>query len=224
MRVLIVEDDPRLAAILRRGLTEEGCAADVVGNGPEAVAAATGHRFDVISIDVMLPGPQDGFQLCAELRRRRVGTPVLILTARDAVEDRVRGLEAGADDYLVKPFAFVELLARIRALARRHLVDRAAVLSAGPLRLDTTRRELTVADRRVPLTGKELAILEVLMLHPHQVLTRDQIEDRVWTYDFEGQSNLVDVYVGRLRRRLAEAGGGAPIATLRGQGYRFDPR
>ncbi len=223
MRVLIVEDDLRLATVLRRGLTEEGCAADVVGDGPGAVAAAVGARFDVVTIDVMLPGPQDGFQVCAELRRRRVGTPVLMLTARDAVEDRVRGLEAGADDYLAKPFAFVELLARIRALARRHLADRAAVLAAGPLRLDTAARELRVLDRPVPLTGKELSILEVLMLHPRQVLARSQIEERVWTYDFEGQSNLVDVYVGRLRRKLAEAGGGAPIATLRGQGYRFDP-
>ncbi|HVA22127.1 MAG TPA: response regulator transcription factor [Candidatus Micrarchaeia archaeon] len=223
MRILIVEDDLRLAGVLRRGLAEEGCGVDVVRTGEEAVAAATTTPFDVLTLDVMLPGPRDGFQLCAELRRRRVGTPVLMLTARDAVEDRVRGLEAGADDYLPKPFAFVELLARIRALARRHLADRAAVLATGRLRLDTAARELQVAGRAVRLTGKELAILEYLMLHPRQVLTRTQFEEHVWTYDFEGQSNLVDVYMGRLRRKLEAAGGGRPITTLRGLGYRFDP-
>ena len=224
MRILIVEDDLRLATILRRGLSEEGYGVDIVTATEEAVAACMTSTFDVITLDVMLPGHQDGFDLCAELRRRRVGTPVLMLTARDAVEDRVRGLEAGADDYLPKPFAFVELLARIRALARRHLANRSSVLATGNLQLDTTARELTVAGSPVRLTSKELAIMEYLMLHPRQVLTRTQIEEHVWNYDFEGQSNLVDVYVGRLRRKLIRAGGDQPIATLRGMGYRFDPQ
>jgi len=223
VRVLIVEDDLRLATVLSRGLTEEGCAVDVVADGEAAITACMTSAFDVLTLDVMLPGPQDGFALCAELRRRRVGAPVLMLTARDAVEDRVRGLEAGADDYLPKPFAFQELLARIRALSRRHLADRSAVLTAGPLRLDTAARELTVAGRPVRVTSRELSILEHLMLHPRQVLARTQIEEHVWNYDFQGQSNLVDVYVGRLRRKLGVAGGGQPISTVRGAGYRFDP-
>ncbi len=223
MRILIVEDDRRLASILTRGLAEEGCGVDAVATAEEALAAATTTAFDVLTVDVMLPGHRDGFELCAELRRRRVGTPVLMLTARDAVEDRVRGLEAGADDYLPKPFAFAELLARIRALARRHLADRRAVLDSGELRLDTAAREVMVRGRPLRLTSKELAILECLMLHPRQVLTRSQIEEHVWNYDFEGQSNLVDVYVGRLRRKLVAADAGTPIATLRGTGYRFDP-
>jgi DNA-binding response OmpR family regulator len=146
-----------------------------------------------------------------------------MLTARDAVEDRVRGLESGADDYLVKPFAFVEFLARVRALARRHLVDRSSVLEAGHLRLDTAARDLQVRGRPLRMTGKELAIIEYLMHHPRQVLSRSQIEEHVWNYDFESGSNLVDVYVGRIRRKLIGAGAGDPIVTLRGIGYRFDP-
>jgi DNA-binding response OmpR family regulator len=145
-----------------------------------------------------------------------------MLTARDAVEDRVRGLESGADDYLVKPFAFMEFLARLRALARRHLEDRSSVLEAGDLRLDTSARELRFGGRPVPVTGKELAIIEYLMHHPRQVLSRSQIEEHVWNYDFESGSNLVDVYVGRIRRKLNGAGAGDPIVTLRGMGYRFD--
>ena len=223
MRILVVEDDRRLASILTRGLSEEGCGVDSVATVEEALAATRTTAFDVLTVDVMLPGHRDGFELCAELRRRRIGTPVLMLTARDAIEDRVRGLEAGADDYLPKPFAFAELLARIRALARRHLVNRGAVLGSGALRLDTAAREAMVRGQPLRLTGKELAILECFMLHPRQVLTRTQIEEHVWNFDFEGQSNLVDVYVGRLRRKLAAADAGAPIATLRGTGYRFDP-
>ena len=223
VRILIVEDDLRLATVLRRGLSEEGCAVDVVTTGAAAIAACATTAFDVLTVDVMLPGSQDGFELCAELRSRRVATPVLMLTARDAVEDRVQGLEAGADDYLPKPFAFVELLARIRALARRHLANRSAVLATRHLQLDSAARELTVAGQAVRLTGKELAILEYLMLHPRQVLSRAQIEEHVWNYDFEGQSNLVDVYVSRLRRKLITAGAEPLITTLRGAGYRFDP-
>lgn len=176
----------------------------------------------MITLDIMLPGSMDGFDVCVALRQRRVRAPMLMLTARDAVQDRVRGLEAGADDYLVKPFAFIEFLARVRALARRHLQDRASVLQAGTLRLDTTARELTVRGRPVRMTGRELAILEYLLLHPRQVLSRTQIEESVWNYDFEGSSNLVDVYIGRLRRKLTAAGAPDHITTLWGLGYRFD--
>ena len=221
MRILLVEDDARLANMLRLGLLEEGFGVDVLEDGSEAIEAALGTAFDVVTLDVMLPGSLDGFQVCAELRRRRVRTPVLMLTGRDAVADRVRGLEAGADDYLVKPFAFAEFLARLRALTRRHLADRSAVLEAGSLRLDTSARELTVAGTPVPLTSKEFAILEYLMHHPRRVLSRAQIEEHVWNYDFDSGSNLVDVYVGRIRRKLAA--GGDHIVTLRGAGYRFDP-
>jgi DNA-binding response OmpR family regulator len=223
VRVLIVEDDTRLANMLRQGLLEEGFGVDLVERGADAVAAAEGTAFDVVTLDVMLPGGLDGFQVCAELRRRRVRTPVLMLTARDAVADRVRGLESGADDYLVKPFAFVEFLARLRALARRHLPDRAAILEAGSLRLDTSAREVSVGPSSVRLTTKELAILEYLMHHPRQVLSRGQIEEHVWDYQFEGASNLVDVYVARIRRKLSAAGARDHIVTLRGAGYRFDP-
>jgi DNA-binding response OmpR family regulator len=223
MRVLIVEDDHRLANVLRLGLQEEGFGVDVLSDGEEALGAALGTAFDVITLDVMLAGPLDGFQVCAELRRRRARTPVLMLTGRDAVADRVRGLESGADDYLVKPFAFVEFLARLRALARRHLSDRSAVLEAAAVRLDTSARELTVGGTPVRLTTREFAILEYLMHHPRQVLSRRQVEEHVWNYDFDSASNLVDVYVGRIRRKLAAAGSGEHIATLRGAGYRFDP-
>jgi DNA-binding response OmpR family regulator len=224
MRVLIVEDEARLANLLRLGLQEEGFGADVVENGEEALAAAQATAFDLITLDVMLPGAADGFAVCAELRRRRIQTPVLMLTARDAVGDRVRGLQAGADDYLIKPFAFVEFLERLRALARRHLADRSSVLESGKLSLDISARELQVGGRPVKLTSKEFALLEYFMHHPRQVLSRAQIEEHVWDYDFEGASNLVDVYMARLRRKLAAAGATDHIVTLRGMGYRFDPR
>src|SRR5205807_6203268 len=191
MRVLIVEDEVRLARTLRTGLEEEGFGVDVVADGRTAVAAAQATDFDLVTLDVMLPGGFDGFRVCTELRSRRLGVPVLILTARDAVDDRVRGLNSGADDYLVKPFAFAEFLARIRALARRRLADRSARLAAGTLVLDTAAREVRVADRRVALTTKEFAILEYLMHNPRQVLSRGQIEGHVWNYDFEPTSNLV---------------------------------
>jgi DNA-binding response OmpR family regulator len=224
VRILIVEDEARLANLLRLGLQEEGFGVDVVDDGEEAIAAAMATAFDLITLDVMLPGQTDGFTVCAKLRRCRVRTPVLMLTARDAIDERVRGLESGADDYLVKPFAFVEFLARVRALVRRHLPDRSSVLQSGSLSLDTSARELRVEDRPVRLTGKEFAILEYFMHHPRRVLARAQIEEHVWDYDFEGSSNLVDVYMGRLRRKLAEAGAADHIVTLRGMGYRFDPR
>jgi DNA-binding response OmpR family regulator len=221
MRVLMVEDDLRLGALVRRRLEDAGLAVDVVDNGSDALAIAGATAFDVIVLDVVLPGPCDGLAVCAELRRRRVRTPVLMLTARGSVEDRVAGLGCGADDYLVKPFAFRELLARVRALTRRHLDNRAAVLAVGPIRLDTAGREVTVRGRPLRLTAKELSILEYFMHHPGRPLTRVQIEDHVWNYDFAGESNLVEVYVGRIRRKLAAAGAGDTIATVRGIGYRL---
>ncbi|HXM58705.1 MAG TPA: response regulator transcription factor [Candidatus Dormibacteraeota bacterium] len=222
MRVLIVEDDAELAASLHRGLEEAGMAVDTVADGPSALDAAPAVAYDVIVLDAMLPG-RDGFEVVRALRERRVRTPVLMLTGLGAVEDRVRGLEAGADDYLVKPFALRELVARVRALRRRHLPDRAAVLAAGPIRLDTGAHRLEVAGREVALTAKEFAILELFLLHPGQLLTRDQVLQGVWDWELEDGRNLVEVYIGRLRRKLAAAGAGDPFRTLRGAGYRFEP-
>jgi DNA-binding response OmpR family regulator len=223
MRVLVVEDDRKTAASVRQGLQEEGFGVDVVADGEEALAAAMTTQFDVIVLDVMLPGGADGFAVCSRLRGQRLRTPVLMLTARDAIDDRVRGLEAGADDYLVKPFAFRELLARVRALARRHLDSRANLLVAGDLALDQAAKRVDVRGDTVSMTGKELAILEYFLHHPDQLLTRTQIEEHVWSYDFDSDSNLVEVYISRIRRKLAAAGLCDPIVTLRGSGYRFEP-
>ena len=226
MRVLIVEDDRRLAAALRRGLQREGFVVDLVEDGTEAIGAAVSTPFDVIVLDVMLPGEGDGYTVCTELRNRRVRTPVLMLTALDAVSDRVKGLNAGADDYLVKPFAFSELLARLRALTRRHLDDRSATLRAGDLEVDMAARRASVRGTAVALTMKELGILEYLMHHPDQLITTEQIEEHVWNYDYVSGSNLVEVYIGRIRRKLGAAGLPNPFATVRGGGggYRFEPQ
>jgi DNA-binding response OmpR family regulator len=224
MRILLVEDDQRLVRTMKRGLKEAGVSVDDVSEGDEGLAAVETTPFDVIVLDVMLPGGKDGFTVCAELRRRRVKTPVLMLTARDAVQDRVRGLEVGADDYLVKPFAFQELLARIRALTRRHLDNRSAVLEMGGLRLDTAARTIAVNSQPLTMTSKEFAILEYFLHNPGRVLSRDQLQEHVWNYDFDGQSNLVEVYVGRIRRKLAAAGMPGAISTVRGHGYRLEAR
>ncbi len=222
MRVLIVEDDRSTASSLGRGLAEEGLVVDLVESGEEALAAAMATSFDVIVLDLGLAGQLDGLAVCARLRRLRVPTCVLMLTARDQIDDRVRGLEAGADDYLVKPFAFRELLARIRALARRQVGDRANVLVAGDLALDVGAKRATVRGAPLRLTAKEFAILELFLHHPGRVLSRSQIEEHVWSYDFAGTSNLVEVYVARIRRQLADNGLPDPLVTLRGSGYRFD--
>ena len=220
MRVLVVEDDPRLGAILQQGLEEDGIGADLVERGDEAVSAALATAFDVISLNAMIPG-QDRFSVCQELRRRRVETPILMLTARDAVKDRVRGLDSGADDYLTKPFAFEEFLARVRALARRHLVDRTALLQAGDLSLDTRGRTATARGKPISLTMKEFAILEYLLHNRDRLLERNQIAEHVWDYTFSSESNLVEVYIARLRRKLAAAGLPDCITTVRHGGYRF---
>ncbi len=220
VRILLAEDDEQMLQVLCQGLGEEGFVVEAVTTGREALAAALSSEFDVISLDVMIPEP-DGITVSRELRRHHVATPVLLLTARDALADRVRGLNAGADDYLVKPFAFEELVARIRALARRHLAQRSSVIELGDVVLDTNAQEVRVAGQRLRLTAKELRILEYLILNAGRLLSRSQIADHTWGYDFSSESNLVDVYVARLRRKLESAGVERPIETVRNGGYRF---
>jgi DNA-binding response OmpR family regulator len=222
MRILLVEDDVQLGESLHRGLEEVGMAVDTVVDGDGALAAAQAATYDVVVLDVMLPG-DDGFTVARRLRARKLRTPILMLTGRTAVDDRVRGLETGADDYLGKPFAFRELVARIKALSRRHLPDRAAVLTAGALTLDTAAHRLLVWGQDVELTAKEFAVLEFFMLHRGQVLRREQILENVWDWDLEDGRNLVEVYIGRLRKKLLEAGVDDPFRTIRGAGYRFEP-
>ncbi|MDQ6879173.1 MAG: response regulator transcription factor [Candidatus Dormibacteraeota bacterium] len=223
MRILVVEDDGRLATNLRRGLERSSFAVDVVSDGEEAIAAGLATAYDVIVLDRMLPS-LDGTEVIRALRSRKVQTPVLMLTAKDSVDDRVAGLEAGADDYLVKPFALREVVARIQALTRRHIPERGSVLVAGPMALDTSAHLLVVEGHDVDLTAKEYAILEVFLLHKDQVISRDQLIEHVWSYDFDSGPNLVEVYIARLRRKLTEAGAADPFVTVRGAGYRFDSR
>jgi DNA-binding response OmpR family regulator len=220
MRILIVEDDHRLAASLRRSLIEARMAVDVVHDGEEGVAAASSTAYDAIVLDVMLPR-LDGFEVTRSLRDRRVESPILMLTGRDSVDDRVAGLEAGADDYLVKPFALREVVARLRALTRRHLPNRKAELQAGKVRLDTAAHTVKVDGNDVELTAKEFAILEYFLINQGRLLTRGQILEHVWDYDFDGGRNLIEVYIGRLRSKLIQAGGGDPFVTVRGSGYRY---
>ncbi len=220
MRVLIVEDDHRLAASLRRSLVEARMAVDVVHDGEEAVAAGLGTPYDAIILDVMLP-LLDGFEVTRRLRDQRVESPILMLTARDSVDDRVAGLDAGADDYLVKPFALREVLARLRAMTRRHVPNRTAALKVGDVVLDTASHILTVAGKEVEVTSKEFAILEYFMLNRGRLLTRNQVLEHVWDYDFDGGRNLIEVYIGRLRGKLTQAGVADPFVTVRGAGYRY---
>jgi two-component system OmpR family response regulator len=221
VRLLVAEDDLRLARTLRRGLNEAGFSVDLVARGDDALAAAAITPFDLILLDVMLPG-KDGIEVCTQLRRGGVHTPILMLTGRDAIADRIRGLDAGADDYMVKPFAFGELLARLRALGRRHLPARSAIIELAGIRLDTAARTVTVGPRQVSLRNKEFAMLEYFMHHPGRLLTRTQLEEHVWSYDFSAESNLVEAYISRLRRKLTDAGGSDPFTTVRGSGYRFE--
>ncbi len=209
-----------MAALLRRGLVEEGYAADVARNGEEAVRMAGTTAYDVMVLDVMLPD-LDGFDVCRQLRAGRVWTPILMLTARDRVQDRVAGLDAGADDYLTKPFSFAELLARLRALARRGLAERPTVLEVGSLRLDPATRQVWRGEDRVELSAKEFALLETFMRRPGQVLTRLDLLEHAWDYAYENRSNVVDVYVGYLRAKLDRPFGRRSIETVRGVGYRL---
>ncbi len=220
MRILVVDDEPKMAHLLRRGLVEHGSVVEVATTGEEAVASAADGGFDVILLDVMLPD-MDGFEACRRLRAGRVWSPVLMLTARTAVRDRIRGLDAGADDYLAKPFALEELLARIRALARRGSVERPATLTLGDLCLDPATRRVFRGDQEIELSAKEMALLEVFLRRPEQVLTRDQLLERAWDMAFESRSNVVDVYVRYLREKIDRPFGRSSLQTVRGLGYRL---
>ena len=220
MRLLVAEDDVKMAGLLRRGLEEEGYAVDIARAGDEALWAASENPYDAILLDVMLPD-LDGFEVCRRLRAANRWAPVLMLTARDAVHDRVAGLDAGADDYLTKPFSFSELLARLRALIRRGPSDRPAVLTAGDLALDPATKRVTLGGAGIELTPKEFALLEFFMRHPGEVLTRTRIIEHVWDFAYEGDSNVVDVYVGYLRQKVDRPFGRRSIDTVRGTGYRL---
>jgi len=220
MRVLMVEDDVKMAALVRRGLTEDGHAADVAGTGEDAVWMAQAHPYDAIVLDVMLPG-LSGFETCKRLRDEGVWSPVLMLTARDGVEDRVAGLDVGADDYLTKPLSFAELLARLRALSRRGAVERPAELTVGDLRLDPATRRVWRGEDEVALSPKEFALLETFMRRPGQVLTRVQLLEHAWDFAYENRSNVVDVYLRYLREKLDRPFGKSSFETVRGVGYRL---
>ena len=220
MRVLIVEDDLRLAGLLRRGLGKEGLAVDLTSTGEDALWMAAAHDYDAIVLDVMLPGI-DGFETCRRLRVAGVWTPVLILTARDSVEDRVAGLDTGADDYLVKPFAFAELLARLRALARRGEPERPSVLVAGGLRLDPATRQVWRGSVEIALSAKEFALLETFMRRPGEVLSRLHLLEHAWDFAYENRSNVIEVFMRRLRQKLDEPFGTRSLETVRGAGYRL---
>ena len=224
MRVLVVEDEPKLAGLLGRGLREEGHTTDVAGRGEDALWMARATPYDVVVLDVMLPG-LDGFATCRQLREAEIWTPVLMLTARDAVSDRVRGLDAGADDYLTKPFSFAELLARLRALARRTPHERPTVLEVGDLRLDPAGRRVwrgpVDSGVELELSPKEFALLEVFMRRPGQALSRLDLIERAWDLAYEQRSNVVDVYVRYLREKVDRPFGRNSIETVRGVGYRL---
>lgn len=221
MRILVVEDEQRIAVFIKQGLEEEGYAVDVAYDGEEALDWAAMVDYDLIVLDVLLP-KKNGIQTCRDLRAQGNKVPVLMLTARDAVEDRVRGLDSGADDYLVKPFAFQELLARIRALLRRSGEVKTTRLQVGDLMLDTLTHRATRGERAIELTAREYAILEFLMRHPGQVLSRTQIAEHVWNYDFYSTSNVVDVYIRYLRRKVDEGFDVNLIETVRGVGYKIE--
>jgi two-component system, OmpR family, response regulator len=220
MRVLVVEDDARMAGAIRRGLRYEGVVADTAGDGEAALRVVRANEYDAVVLDVMLPGP-DGFETCRRLRAEGVWTPVIILTARDAVEDRVRGLDQGADDYLTKPFSLAELLARLRALTRRGGVERPAVLQVGSLRLDPATREVHRGDAEVRLSAREFTLLETFMRRAGQVLTQNQLLEAAWELGFEPRSNVVEVYVRYLREKIDRPFGIESLETVRGTGYRL---
>ena len=222
MRVLIVEDEPKMAALIRRGLGEDGLAADVAPSAEDALWMAQATAYDAIVLDVLLPGI-DGIEACRRLRDAHVWSPVLMLTARDGVEDRVAGLDAGADDYLVKPFSLAELLARLRALARRGPVQTPAVLEAGGLRLDPATRRVWRGDVEIALSTKEFALLETFVRRAGQVLSRFQLLESAWDQGYENRSNVIDVYVRYLREKVDRPFGRRSIETVRGAGYRLRP-
>jgi two-component system OmpR family response regulator len=220
MRTLVVEDEPKMAALIRRGLVEEGYAADIARTGEEALWRARATPYDAIVLDVMLPG-RSGLDVCRELRESGVWSPILMLTARDGVEDKVSGLDSGADDYLTKPFSFAELLARLRALARRGPSERPTVLALGSLRLDPATRQAWRGDVEIDLSAKEFALLETFMRRPGDVFTRLDLLEHAWDYGYENRSNIVDVYIRYLRGKIDRPFGRESIETVRGVGYRL---
>ena len=220
MRVLVVEDEVKMAGLLKRGLEEEGYAVDMSGTGHDALWLASENPYDAVVLDIMLPD-LDGFEVCRRLRAAGRWSPVLMLTARDAVADRVSGLDAGADDYLTKPFSFAELLARLRALLRRGATERPPFLAVGDLTLDPATRRVSRARTPVELTAKEFALLEYFMRHPGEVLSRTRLIEHVWDFAYDGDSNVVDVYVRYLREKVDRPFGSDSLETVRGAGYRL---
>ena len=220
MRLLVVEDEPKLGALIVRALRSEGHAVDLCSTGEDALWRAGSVAYDAVVLDIGLPGI-DGFETCRRLRADEIWSPVIMLTARDAVADRVQGLDVGADDYLVKPFSFAELLARLRALARRGAIERPAVLEVRDLKLDPAARRAWRGDTEVSLSAKEFRLLEVFMRHPGEVLTRYQLLEQAWDYDYENRSNIVDVYVRYLRDKVDRPFGASQLQTVRGAGYRL---
>jgi DNA-binding response OmpR family regulator len=222
MKILVVEDDSKVAGFINHGLKEEGYVVDVATDGEEATMLAHANDYDIILLDLLLP-KKNGFQVANELRREGRSTPILMLTSRDAVEDVVRGLDAGADDYLAKPFKFDELLARLRALHRRGGAERLEILRCGTISLDRLRHVVSVRDRQLDLTVKEFQLLEYFMLHPEEVVRRTTLLEKVWDMHFDPESNVVDVHVGNLRRKLKRAAGQSLLGTVRGVGFRLTP-
>lgn len=222
MRILVVEDNHRLNRSLAASLTHEGYSVDSAYDGQEGQDLAELTAYDLIILDVLLP-ERDGLEVCRNLRRRRIQTPILLLTARDSVDDRVHGLDSGADDYLVKPFAMRELLARLRALLRRQQPSKQGQLALGDLVMDPVVHTVEREGRPLDLTPKEFALLEYFLYHPGQVVTREMIEQHIWNYDFECESNVIDVYVRRLRRKIDDPFAVKLLATVRGVGYRLQP-
>jgi two-component system, OmpR family, response regulator len=220
LRALIVEDEVKMANLLRRGVSEEGYAADVALDGERGIEMARATEYDVILVDLMLPGI-DGFEVCRRLRAAGVWSPALMLTARDAVEDRITGLDAGADDYLVKPFSFGELLARMRALARRGPIEKPPVLEVGSLRVDPRSHQVWRGEAEIELSVKAFGLLETLMRRPGQVVTRFDLLEHAWDYSYENRSNIVDVYIRYLREKIDRPFGVTSLETVRGVGYRL---
>src|SRR5579872_2660510 len=222
MRILVIEDNHRLSSSLQMNLAHEGYSVDVAYDGQEGQDLAELTPYDVIILDILLP-KKDGLEVCRDLRLRRVQTPILLLTARDSVDDRVRGLDCGADDYLVKPFAMRELLARLRALLRRQQPYKTGRLEMADLMVDPVTHSVEREGQLIELTPKEFALLEYFMYHPNQVITREMIEQHIWNYDFECESNVIDVYVRRLRRKIDTPFAVKLLTTVRGIGYRLQP-